>query len=1001
MSGNSRPGPWPAGWRVAFRLARRDIRAHKGRSAIILVMIMLPVALMVGGLGLVETDRVGSAERPEATLGSAPAVLAYSSPVAVRQSPDASAKVFCDGGSASTGGQLESMVWEGEAADSAKPVDAGQCRTSLPVPGVDPAVGAPAPETAVEPLSRLVGAPVVPYTRDMAMLGPNYGYAPAAMLRGDVGRDVFRGMADLTSGRWPNAPGEVVVTGSGLAIGLPEQGTVDSEPLRAALGAQTVTVVGTATVPRGPLGKVDLVTALPPAGQPAPAFYLVDSDKPVPWSEVERLNTYGFVVLSRAVLDNPPHALDAVDGWSDDYGPTDYSSTEMMAAVTWTLILTLMLAASCLVAGPAFSVMAARQRRTLALVAANGGSAAQLRGTMLAQAVLLGFGAVVLGVVAGVAGVAAGTFVVERWFGGAFGPLDIPLGATLAVAAAGFVAALVSALVPARGLGRLEVVRSLAGEAVSRRSPLGQPLVGAGLLLLGTILCLLAVASPSSQSVLGDTGEVLSLGLGVAALIVGALLLVPSVLLLLGRIARGLPLPIRLAARDAARGRGRATSTVAAVMAGAIVLSGFGIAAAATDEFARRSYVPQAPAGHMLLHPSEVGSFAELRRDVESAVPGVTVREVSALTVPEGLPTEEAGDAVRGLPAPYAGLLRPGCDLDARPRLAFTAPCLVTMPGGTLTGILVADLDTARALFALSADDEAALRSGGALVFDTGETGAAGSDGTGGSVSVIDGAGNVTIVAGRVRDATELGEPQQWEKRPALHPLPARRIDSPAIRFDAYRALALITSETATRFDLQPTAPAYLAGPKDVSAGVLTDEQAEQVNRVVGSVIEARVERGYDGTDFGVVGLMLVVLVALLTLVATLTATALSMGEARRDMATVGAVGGSPGLRRRVAAWHAGGLGFIGTAVGLAVGAVPGGVYSLATSVSGPWSAQPVAYSESGIALSLEKLRLLATGDVAVPWNLLLIALVAVPLVAATFGALLSGGRVDLTRRMD
>ena len=50
---------------------------------------------------------------------------------------------------------------------------------------------------------------------------------------------------------------------------------------------------------------------------------------------------------------------------------------------------------------------------------------------------------------------------------------------------------------------------------------------------------------------------------------------------------------------------------------------------------------------------------------------------------------------------------------------------------------------------------------------------------------------------------------------------------------------------------------------------------------------------------------------------------------------------------------------------------------------------------------SLEKLRLLATGDVAVPWNLLLIALVAVPLVAAMFGALLSGGRVDLTRRMD
>ncbi len=981
MTAADRPAPWQGGWRVAIRLARRDILAHRGRSAIVVVMILLPVAIMVGGMTLLSTSRVDATERPEATLGSAPAVLAYSGPFAMRQSPDATSKMFCDGGSGESGGQLTPVLWEAEAVVAKERSDE-HCRRSLPVPGIDPAVGAPSPEAAVGPLSTLVGAPVVPYVRDTAPLGTNFGYGSVQMLRGDASLAVFRGMVDLTSGRWPSAPGEVVVTGMGTSIGLPTNGLIDSEPLRAALGADSVTVVGTAAAPRGPLGIVHLIAPLPPAQGTNAAYYLIDSSHPVPWSEVERLNTYGLVVLSRAVLDAPPHTpMNAVDGWGIH---TDESS----AALATVGASVLLLAVSCLIAGPAFSVMASRQRRMLALVAANGGSGAQMRRTMLAQALLLGVGAVLCAVVAGVAVVA----VIAAVWPERFGPLDIPLGSALSVAVAGLAAAIVSALVPARGLDRLEVAAALAGDVVSEPPRRSRPAVGLALLVLGAVLAVAAIVTPKPLGVLEGDGTAVLLTAGVAACIVGALMLVTSVLSLVGRLAPRLPVAARIALRDATRLPGRATSTVAAVMAGAIVLSAFGIGFAATEELGRRSYVPGAPMGHMVLRPSEVGSFEALRREVEGAVPGVTVREVSALTVPDGLPTEEAG-AAQALRTPYVGLLRPGCDLDAPPQVGFAAPCMVTLPGGSPVGVLVADVATARALFGLSGDDEAALRRGEALVFA-----AAGTSG----VCVIDGSGNVTIAAGRVSEPTEPHGLQEWEAPPARHTLRARSIDFAAIQLDGLRALAVIAPETAASLDVEPMAPSYIAGPSETAVeggGTLTDEQAAQINRVLGTAFPDQVERGFDDSYFGIVRAVLVGLVALLTLVATLTATALAMGEARRDLATLGAAGASPGIRRRVAAWQAGGLAFLGTALGVAVGAVPGVAYSMAISVNSPQSG---ALAQTGVPdMAMERLRLLAQGTVTVPWDLLLIALVAVPLAAAAIGALLAGGRVDMTRRMD
>ena len=40
---------WFASWRVSLKMARRDALRYKGRSALVVLMVALPVALIVGG----------------------------------------------------------------------------------------------------------------------------------------------------------------------------------------------------------------------------------------------------------------------------------------------------------------------------------------------------------------------------------------------------------------------------------------------------------------------------------------------------------------------------------------------------------------------------------------------------------------------------------------------------------------------------------------------------------------------------------------------------------------------------------------------------------------------------------------------------------------------------------------------------------------------------------------------------------------------------------------
>lgn len=130
-------------------------------------------------------------------------------------------------------------------------------------------------------------------------------------------------------------------------------------------------------------------------------------------------------------------------------------------------------------------------------------------------------------------------------------------------------------------------------------------------------------------------------------------------------------------------------------------------------------------------------------------------------------------------------------------------------------------------------------------------------------------------------------------------------------------------------------------------------------------------ERGYQGR-FGAVELVLLAAAALVTIGATVVATALAAMEARADLATLAAIGAAPSLRRSFSAASAATIAGLGAALGIAVGSVP-----VLAALSGQRS-YPVI----------------------VPWTQVGLLVGGCPVLAALVAGLFSGGRVPLNRRI-
>ncbi|MDA0635525.1 ABC transporter permease [Nonomuraea sp. MCN248] len=423
--------------RAALRIARRSAWRSRGRSALIMVMIGLPVLVITAILTFIATATVSGREGLVAELGAADARLMQApAGTVLRQEPNGA-----------------SWDTSGEAA---------------------------APERDVAEVAALLGpgTRLIPFNAGALRLGA--GRVDA--LETDLRDPLTRGMLTLTEGRFPSV-GEVAVT--------PTSGLRPGDLLRSP-GAAPLTVVGVVEHPHRPsLRQVvgpDL-PLLPLDGFWSPGEYgtgwLADTPEPVTWADVPALNTAGLYVTSRAmILDSPGAPVRSF--------PSEVQNTVGLGAMVIMVVLEIVL-----LAGPAFAVGLRRRRRELAEIAAQGGSAGHLRMIVLADGLVLGGAAALVATVLGIGAGALATPIAARW-GGQAGPVDVPWTPVLGVAALGLIAGIAAALVPAVQAARQDTVSVLAGRGPATADRPGWPLAGAALVLAGLAATVVARRQPGT-----------------------------------------------------------------------------------------------------------------------------------------------------------------------------------------------------------------------------------------------------------------------------------------------------------------------------------------------------------------------------------------------------------------------------------------------------------------------------------------------------------------------
>lgn len=530
---------------------------------------------------------------------------------------------------------------------------------------------------------------------------------------------------------------------------------------------------------------------------------------------------------------------------------------------------------------PAYGVTARSRRDELALLESTGGTRTDVRRTLAAVGLVTGALGTAGGLALAVPGWLALIALINRLDEGqrsvpSLGDLALwPLLAALAVASS-VVAALITAATTTAGAGDRE--------SPPRRRWL---LAGGALAAVG----LLGIASNSAETVWIAVWTTL-LGGGVA-------LTTPALVRLVSRLATLLPLPARLAARDADRHRLRTAPAIAAVMAGVAAVTALGIGSF-SDNLDRRaeSVMYEFPIG-------AVSVYAEAPDALAAAVSAA--REQGVAVVPMGAP---AGDE-------YVSV-----DVSGEPAVEYDV---------SRFDAIIADADTVQAWgVALGPDAIAALDSGRALA--------------GPGVAVRDGRVEATLESesgtGRPLVLPALSADLRGEAVPdGVRSQLARVVIPP----DLARSLGLEAEATSAVVDRRGPAP--------------TDAQLSALADLPGIELDVQGESWF--ASYHLVFILLTLLGAGIVALATATAVALARLDGREDAATLVSVGARPSTARWTAASAALLIGGAGSVLGVLVGVVPG--LRAAVSMTGGYGASLVA----------------------VPWALLAVVGVAVPLVVA------------------
>lgn len=944
-------GGWLRRARLSLHIARRDIGAHRGRSALVIALIALPIiGVSLGGTVALSAFPSGE-ETARTELGTTQGRL---TPFTVTNAL----------GYQGTRGDLGGTGVQGDDVQDFQ--------------ATPPADAAPA---------------------DFATIAWNqYTFS---MIRNDVAVSVttvatdalnpaFTGKYTLLEGRAPARYDEVMVSPGLLESG----GWKIGDTLSTQLGS--VTVTGTLrTATRDDSAKVLFVSPdqVPAELRSSPAdttVYLV-GDRPLTWSEVAPLNAQGVLLTSRDLLINPPTSEEM--GAELTTLSEDHRLVSILAiAGMLTLAGVLALFEVCLLAGAAFTMGARRQQRELALLSASGAENTSLRHIVISSGIWLGL---LGGIVGATLGTAAGVAVVRvsQAAGSArFASLVIAWPVSILVVIVGVLAGLVAASVPARQVAKQSTLsalkggRSVAGPT-NRALTVGVVFGIVALLLFGGMVTLTLVMSPFAQdSPIGSLWWLLS--------ITGALALATSLILLTGPLieaiskrAAGLPLPLRLAARDAGRNRGRATPAVAAVLAAAMLASLLMVVLASNGEQARRDYNWSAHKNQAALE------LFQYRHDPATYdVTGVTLvdpeRVLKALTDSTTTPpvshTIYASEPEAACNVRAQGTANPGDDSKACETFSVYWPeenrCRIAPDGSPL------DLNDSRCqgsgahgpgslnrLPAIAVGDESdlavllgrqpgaqaqeTLRSGGIVLSNPAMLG------NNGTATIV----HYTDEAASLAAETALpGSYSGYQPNITTGEVIPASVAEPDVDIPYY---GVISPETAQKLGMTVVPVTQLL----TFAETPTIAERDRMSAAVELLTEESTLWIEYGPDPLIQQMLwwIVLASALITLSAAGITAGLALADGRVDQATLASVGASTRLRRSASAAQTLLTATLGTALGLIAGAIP-----------------------AALIFTLTRNAVLV-----VPWAQFGVLLVLVPLVGALAAWLLTRGSLPLTRR--
>ncbi|GLZ75636.1 hypothetical protein Afil01_04430 [Actinorhabdospora filicis] len=945
-----------SGIRLALRIARRDAQRTKGRSVLILCLLAFPVVAIALGATLLDRFQLTPEETTERALGAAQAAVAWQADSPLLQEPDNS---YMNGYVLSPDGK--SFVQGTPHVAGADPM--GELLAQMP------------------PGGRLVG--LAEGTSRVAVDNKLQDLPYAVM---DLNDKVFEGAYELLDGKAPQGADEIAINpeaASWLKLGI-------GDTLELREPAMKLKVVGIVENP-SELREAFAVGSAKAFPGAVPSRYLFDSPNPLTWEQIQGLNKKGIVAYSKSVSIDPPDydPFEAVYGQSSDgsSGP-DAATIGMLGMIGGMVVLELVL-----LAGPAFAISAKRRSREYALLAANGATPAQVRRTVLASGVVLGAVAAVVGVLLGCLLATVAIPFIEPYLGYRAGGVRFLIAFTGPLALLAVLTGLLSALVPAFTVARQNVIAALTGRRGVTRSRKRWLILGVSLVVIGALVGVAGAV----------TSELTLLVAAAAAAQFGFVLCTPAFLGGISKIGRFLSLAPRIALRDAGRNRAStapAISAVMAVVAGAIAVSAFAVAERQRNDDINASPLPEGTVVMSLYqyqdYDQSTNALIPLPPDAPQRMTAAQAKAIELLRA--GLPVADvievsygeckSADTSKGCMVEVVTPPARTCPYDAQASMGMLSKedqaeavknpyCKQGNDGWIMAsfrpGTIVADGKLLAAVTGATGPELAAaqkvLDEGGIVVLDE---------------DLLDG-GKATVQTVSV----------EWtgveEKRTTVDSVTAPGAALTGTKLP--RGTQFVAPSLAQRLKLDVKVDLIVASMKsvpdvaaekkfnaDLAAAGIGSASAMKNGEVSVNVEFARPRSGIDETT--IMTWILAGIAGVVALGATAMATGLAAAEGRRDLATLGAVGASPGVRRRLALSQSGVISLLGAILGTLAGL--GASLAIVVTLN-------IGYGKMYPRMAPYPLTM--------PWLVLGVALVAIPLIAILGAGLFTRSRLPVERR--